>query len=100
LKKNNSNLIYHIFIHKTDTEMFSNDIRKTEVFNDIKECVQQEFQYDLKDINLEFHLTSYILYYRIYDHSLFECFSKVTQRVIKQVPYITQLLDSLISVLF
>ena len=62
LKKNNTNLLYHVFIHKTDSEMFSNEEKRTETFNEIKESIFQEFQYDLKDVTLEFHLTTYAAY--------------------------------------
>ena len=49
-------MIYHCFIHKTDSEMFCNDDKKTEVYNEIKESVGQD--YDLKGIHMDFHLTS------------------------------------------
>lgn len=59
LKKINQNLIYHCFIHKSDSEMFCNDEKKTEVYNEIKDSVGQD--YDLKGINIEFHLTTYLV---------------------------------------
>lgn len=43
-------------------------------------------------INLSFHLTS------IYDHSIFEAFSKVVQKLIPQLPTLENLLNIFISV--
>lgn len=43
-------------------------------------------------IHLSFHLTS------IYDHSIFEAFSKVVQKLIPQLPTLENLLNILISV--
>ena len=43
-------------------------------------------------IHLSFHLTS------IYDHSIFEAFSKVVQKLIPQLPTLENLLNVLISV--
>ena len=44
------------------------------------------------NIHLSFYLTS------IYDHSIFEAFSKVIQKLIPQLPTLENLLDILISV--
>merc|ERR1711957_316604 len=46
---------------------------------------------DKVDANISFHCTS------IYDHSIFEAFSKVVQRLIPQVPILEQCLDLLIT---
>lgn len=46
----------------------------------------------LNQIHLSFHLTS------IYDHSIFEAFSKVVQKLIPQLPTLENLLNILISV--
>merc|ERR1711912_225181 len=43
------------------------------------------------DVQLTFHCTS------IYDHSIFEAFSKVVQKLIPQLPYLEQSLDLLIT---
>lgn len=43
---------------------------------------------------LSFHLTS------IYDHSIFEAFSKVVQKLIPQLPVLESLLNLFISVSF
>lgn len=41
----------------------------------------------LEDFNVTFHLTS------IYDHSIFEAFSKVVQNLVKRLPTLERLLD-------
>lgn len=46
----------------------------------------------MDQILLSFHLTS------IYDHSIFEAFSKVVQKLIPQLPTLENLLNILISV--
>lgn len=46
----------------------------------------------LERVHLSFHLTS------IYDHSIFEAFSKVVQKLIPQLPTLENLLNILISV--
>lgn len=46
----------------------------------------------LEHVHLSFHLTS------IYDHSIFEAFSKVVQKLIPQLPTLENLLNILISV--
>lgn len=88
--KVNCNIKFEVFIHKVDG--LSDDI-KMEVQRDI----HQRATDDLTDtgfhqINLSFHLTS------IYDHSIFEAFSKVVQKLIPQLPTLENLLNILISV--
>lgn len=48
----------------------------------------------LEGVHLSFHLTS------IYDHSIFEAFSKVVQKLIPQLPTLENLLNIFISVRF
>ena len=47
---------------------------------------------DLYNINLNFYMTS------IYDHSVFEAFSRVVQKIIPQLPALENLLNLLCSV--
>jgi Ras-related GTP-binding protein C/D len=59
--------------------------------------IQQQALDELNDahvdnISLSFYFTS------IYDHSIFEAFSKVVQKLIPQLPTLENLLDVLISV--
>jgi len=66
---------------------------------DAQRDIQQQAMDDLaeaklEDIHLSFYLTS------IYDHSIFEAFSKVIQKLIPQLPALENLLDIFISVCF
>lgn len=86
----NKTIKFEVFIHKVDG---INDDLKMETQRDI----HQRANDDLADagferICLNFHLTS------IYDYSIFEAFSKVTQRMIVQLPKIENLLNLFIVV--
>jgi Ras-related GTP-binding protein C/D len=88
--KVNPNITFEVFIHKVDG---LSDDHKIEVQRDI----QQQAMDELADAgmadttHLSFYLTS------IYDHSIFEAFSKVIQKLIPQLPTLENLLDILIS---
>ena len=85
----NPSIVFEVFIHKVDS--LSDDQRI--------EC-QREIQNQLSDelttarvqqAKVNFHLTS------IYDHSVFEAFSKVVQQLIPQLPTLQSLLDVLVT---
>ena len=85
----NSAIKFEVFIHKVDG---LSDDRKIEVQRDI----QQRITDDLADAGMDgiqprFHLTS------IYDHSIFEAFSKVVQKLIPQLPTLENLLNILVA---
>ncbi|KAB0795787.1 hypothetical protein PPYR_09848 [Photinus pyralis] len=85
--KVNQNIKFEVFIHKVDG---LGDDFKMESQRDI----HQRANDDLSDagydkIHLSFHLTS------IYDHSIFEAFSKVVQKLIPQLPALENLLNIL-----
>ncbi|KAJ6642278.1 Ras-related GTP-binding protein C [Pseudolycoriella hygida] len=87
--KVNSRIKFEVFIHKVDG---ISDEEKQETQRDI----HQRATDDLADsgfdqILLNFHLTS------IYDHSIFEAFSKVVQKLIPQLPTLENLLNILVS---
>eukprot|EP00026_Physarum_polycephalum_P013793 Phypoly_transcript_14235.p1 GENE.Phypoly_transcript_14235~~Phypoly_transcript_14235.p1 ORF type:complete len:226 (+),score=34.72 Phypoly_transcript_14235:291-968(+) len=88
--KVNPHITFEVFIHKVDG---LSDDHKIEVQRDI----QQQAMDELSDAgmadstHLSFYLTS------IYDHSIFEAFSKVIQKLIPQLPTLENLLDILIS---
>lgn len=88
----NKQIKFEVFIHKVDG--ISDDL-KMETQRDI----HQRATDDLADagydrIHLSFHLTS------IYDHSIFEAFSKVVQKLIPQLPKLENLLNIFITVRF
>ncbi|VDO24335.1 unnamed protein product [Haemonchus placei] len=81
----NPNIKFEVFIHKADglTEESRVDAQY-DIYNRVK-C--QLAEQGLEDFNVTFHLTS------IYDHSIFEAFSKVVQNLVKRLPTLERLLD-------
>jgi len=88
--KVNPNITFEVFIHKVDG---LSDDHKIEVQRDIQQQAMDELADagHAQDTHLSFYLTS------IYDHSIFEAFSKVIQKLIPQLPTLENLLDILIS---
>eukprot|EP00054_Salpingoeca_dolichothecata_P021447 m.137350 g.137350 ORF g.137350 m.137350 type:complete len:357 (-) comp23987_c0_seq2:33-1103(-) len=81
----NPNISFEVFMHKVDGLADENRI---ETSRDIQQRVLEELEHSgLSEINLSFHLTS------IYDHSIFEAFSKVVQKLIRQLPALENLLN-------
>lgn len=80
----NPHIKFEVFIHKVDGLPDDNKM-------DIQREIYQKANEDLADagydqIHLSFNLTS------IYDHSIFEAFSKVVQKLIPQLPTLENLL--------
>ncbi|KIW04776.1 hypothetical protein, variant [Verruconis gallopava] len=76
-----------VFVHKVDG--LSDDYR-SDTFRDIVQRVQDELSdAGVDSAPVHFHQTS------IYDHSIFEAFSKVIQKLIPQLPTLEALLNSL-----
>jgi hypothetical protein len=71
----------------------SNDTPITEAQREI----QQQALDDLADANVN-NISVSFYFTSIYDHSIFEAFSKVVQKLIPQLPTLENLLDVLISV--
>ncbi|KAF2756811.1 ras-related GTP-binding protein-like protein C [Pseudovirgaria hyperparasitica] len=78
-----------VFVHKVDG--LSEDY-KSDTFQDIIQRVQDELSdQGYENAPVSFYQTS------IYDHSIFEAFSKVIQKLIPQLPTLESLLNSLCS---
>ncbi|KAK9505520.1 hypothetical protein O3M35_009558 [Rhynocoris fuscipes] len=87
--KINPGIKFEVFIHKVDG---LNEDNKMETQRDINQRANDDLSDSgLDNIHLSFHLTS------IYDHSVFEAFSKVVQKLIPQLPTLENLLNILIS---
>lgn len=86
--KVNPRIKFEVFIHKVDG--VSDDF-KMESQRDIHQRATDDLQDSGLDIHLSFHLTS------IYDHSIFEAFSKVVQKLIPQLGTLENLLNILIT---
>lgn len=84
----NPKLAFEVFIHKCDG--LSNDA-KLDVQRELQAQAAEELRADGLDVNLCWHTTS------IYDHTIFEAFSKVIQKLIPQLPTLENLLDSFVS---
>jgi Ras-related GTP-binding protein C/D len=83
------NINVEVFVHKVDG--LSEDY-KGDTFRDIIQRVQDELSdHGYENAPVSFYQTS------IYDHSIFEAFSKVIQKLIPQLPTLEALLDSLCS---
>lgn len=90
--KYNPNIFFEVFIHKVDGDLFLSDEQKVDCQRDIHEQIYAELRdRDLDHIQVEFQLTS------IYDHSVFEAFSKVVQKLIPHLDHMERLMDILIS---
>uniref|UniRef100_A0A1Q3FEE5 Putative small gtpase involved in nuclear protein import n=1 Tax=Culex tarsalis TaxID=7177 RepID=A0A1Q3FEE5_CULTA len=87
--KVNPRIKFEVFIHKVDG--VSDDF-KMESQRDIHSRATDDLaDAGLEGVHLSFHLTS------IYDHSIFEAFSKVVQKLIPQLPTLENLLNIFIS---
>eukprot|EP01087_Luapelamoeba_hula_P012311 TRINITY_DN3421_c0_g1_i1.p2 TRINITY_DN3421_c0_g1~~TRINITY_DN3421_c0_g1_i1.p2 ORF type:complete len:346 (+),score=57.90 TRINITY_DN3421_c0_g1_i1:77-1114(+) len=85
--KVNPQLSFEVFIHKVDG---LSDDHKIDAQREIQQGAMDELtEAKLEDVHLSFYLTS------IYDHSIFEAFSKVVQKLIPQLPVLENLLDIL-----
>mmetsp|Transcript_4115 Transcript_4115/g.8891 ORF Transcript_4115/g.8891 Transcript_4115/m.8891 type:complete len:442 (+) Transcript_4115:76-1401(+) len=90
----NPDMNFEIFIHKVDGDLFLSEDHKLEVQREIQEQVELELEEIASsdtEITLSFYLTS------IYDHSIFEAFSKVVHKLIPQLPAMENLLNILIA---
>nr|XP_020455032.1 ras-related GTP-binding protein D-like isoform X4 [Monopterus albus] len=87
--KVNPDINFEVFIHKVDG---LSDDHKIEKQRDIHKRANDDLaDAGLEQIHLSFYLTS------IYDHSIFEAFSKVVQKLIPQLPTLENLLNIFIS---
>ncbi len=90
----NRHIAIEVFINKVDGELFLSDEAKFDCRRDVMQQVSDE----LLDaglmpdsVQISYHLTS------IYDHSVFEAFSRVVQKLIPQLPTLENLLNVLVS---
>ena len=87
----NPNIFFEVFIHKVDGDLFLSDEHKIDCQRDIQRYMAVELSdAGLDEVNLSYYLTS------IYDHSIFEAFSKVVQKLVPQLPTLENLLNCLI----
>lgn len=90
--KHNPDICFFVLIHKVDGDAYLSEDHKTDCQNEIKKSIMDELANDKLNIkSLYFHLTS------IYDHTIFEAFSKIVQKLIPQLTLLVKLLDGLIA---
>ncbi len=87
----NPALHFEVFIHKVDGDLFASDDRSSKAYREIGQKVLAELRDAECDANVSFYLTS------IYDHSIFEAFSKLAQKLIVQLPTLENLLNVLVA---
>lgn len=85
------NIVYEVFIHKIDSDMFLMDDAKNDCLGEIHNNMRGLLAEHTLPTSLSFQLTS------IYDHTIFEALSKVVQKLLPQQAFISSMLDSLIS---
>ncbi|KAI4177311.1 MAG: hypothetical protein LQ348_005828 [Seirophora lacunosa] len=77
---------YSVFIHKTDS--LTEDYREDTIRDIMQKTSDELFDNGLENPPVSFHATS------IYDHSIFEAFSKVIQGLVPQLPTYEALLNT------
>jgi len=83
----NPRIIFKVFIHKVDGLAEDQQI-------EVQRGIQQQITEELREAQLEdVHPTLYLT--SIYDHSIFEAFSKVVQTLIPELPTLERILDLL-----
>lgn len=88
-KNVNPYLNVEVLIHKVDglTEDFKMDIQR-----DIMQRIGDELlDLGIEGIQLSFYLTS------IFDHSIYEAFSRIVQKLIPELPFLENMLDNLVQ---
>ena len=87
----NPQLHFAVLIHKVDGESYISEEHKADCHSEIRKTISEELaEAQLTALRPSFHLTS------IYDHSIFEAFSKIVQQLIPSLPVLENLLDGLI----
>lgn len=85
--KKNPSINFEVLIHKVDG--LSDDFR-LDTQRDIMQRVTDELaDANLEDVNLSFHLTS------IFDHTIFEAFSRIIQKLVPELPTLESMLNVL-----
>eukprot|EP00941_MAST-03F_sp_MAST-3F-sp1_P003748 g3748.t1 len=90
--KVNPDIFFEVFVHKVDGDPFiSGNGNRDGYVRDVQQKIQQELDAANLDVDCQYHLTS------IYDHTVFESFSKVVQKLISELPALERLMDALVE---
>mmetsp|Transcript_52221 Transcript_52221/g.124501 ORF Transcript_52221/g.124501 Transcript_52221/m.124501 type:complete len:320 (-) Transcript_52221:148-1107(-) len=79
----------HVLIHKVDGDKFYNDEMKKDMLQEIRGKMGSDMTENLAAREIKYHLTS------IYDHTIFETFSKIIQGVIPRLSILEECIDTL-----
>lgn len=108
----NPQIHFEVLVHKVDGDSYMSDDHKigplaalfvrtlcvcshsrlADCQQDINQQITEELEDSKLNVHPSFHLTS------IYDHSIFEAFSKTVQKLIPQFAFLENLLDILLAV--
>jgi len=89
--KVNPRIAFDVLIHKVDGDAYLSDDHKADCQREIIQSISEELNESKLGIRPSYHMTS------IYDHTIFEAFSKIVQKLIPQFPLLEKLLDSLVA---
>ncbi|XBW36110.1 hypothetical protein QEN19_001686 [Hanseniaspora menglaensis] len=82
------NINFEVLIHKVD---ILNEDFKLDTQRDIIQRIQDELlDLGIENVSINFYLTS------IFDYSIYEAFSRITQKLILELPFLENLLDNFI----
>jgi len=84
--KSNPKIEFQVLIHKSDGDSSASGADRQRT---ISEALNEQLRRLKMDLQMSFYQTS------IYDHSIFEAFSKIVQKLIPQLPFLENLLDGL-----
>eukprot|EP00588_Corethron_pennatum_P007101 CAMPEP_0194294874 /NCGR_PEP_ID=MMETSP0169-20130528/51931_1 /TAXON_ID=218684 /ORGANISM="Corethron pennatum, Strain L29A3" /LENGTH=433 /DNA_ID=CAMNT_0039043875 /DNA_START=15 /DNA_END=1319 /DNA_ORIENTATION=- len=90
--RHNPHISVEVFINKVDGELFLSDEAKYDCRRDVVQQVSDELaEAGLPDLPVAYYLTS------IYDHSVYEAFSKCVQKLVPALPTLENLANVLVS---
>ncbi|CEP01498.1 unnamed protein product (mitochondrion) [Plasmodiophora brassicae] len=88
----NPKISFEILIHKVDGDAFPLEEHKLEAQRNTRARIDSELrEANIQNVHISYHLTS------IYDHTIFEAFSKIYHKMLPQFAFLENLLDSLIT---
>ena len=58
VQKHNTHLLFHLFVHKVDSDKFAVEEKKSDVLYKIKEMVNDSLDSNNKGLTIDYHLTS------------------------------------------
>lgn len=88
-KSHNPSITFEVFINKVDGDLFLTDEQKFDCLHEIQQITSDML--DSEEFPVHYHLTS------IFEHSIYDAFSKVVQKLMPQLASLENLLNHFIS---